>query len=807
MGNLQAYRDKRDFALTREPAGKTSHGTGHLFVVQKHDATRLHWDLRLEWGGVLLSWAVTRGPSEATSAKRLAVRTEDHPLDYVDFEGTIPKGQYGGGTVMLWDDGTYEPLNDFVAGLHDGSLKFRLSGHRMKGAWALVRMKPRAGERRENWLLIKERDGFAFDDAERLVRIHDTSVRTGRTMAEIAAGEPVAQKRGPTGTVPEFRPLQLATSADEPPRGDGWLHEVKYDGYRCLMAVAPPTARFFTRSGLDWSDTFAALGHDARALRCASALIDGEVTTPEGGTKAFGLLQRRLELGGPLVMMAFDLLELDGADLTGLPLDERKRRLKLLIGDDGGAIRFADHIDGQGDAVWTHAKASGWEGIISKKADAPYRGGRQSNWLKVKHARRQEFVIGGWKGSAVKGRPFASLLVGTMQDGALQYRGGVGSGFDDAALDSMMARLIPLAQKAASFVNAPADLRDAHWVRPMLVCEVQFTGFTNDGHIRHGVFIGLRGDKMADEVELEPAPRAPGNGGASLRGATITHPEHLIFDKPAVTKFALAKYLDDLSDRILPFVKDRPLSLLRCPDGAAEACFFQKHRTAGMPSAIAEAGSAATGAEDYIAIGTAAGLVAAAQMGTIELHVWGSRISAIEFPDRLVFDLDPDEALGFEAVRAAAVEVRDLLDDLGLASSPMLSGGKGIHVVAPLRKSAEWPTVKLFARTVAVCLAARAPERFTSTMAKADRKGKIFIDWLRNERGATAIAPYSPRARAGAHIAAPLTWAELQKASGANQYDVFNVGDLLARPCPLLAARKHATGLGPRNLRALEAAI
>jgi bifunctional non-homologous end joining protein LigD len=805
MDSLRAYHAKRDFDQSPEPAGKPATGAGHSFVVQKHDATLLHWDFRLEWRGVLLSWAVTRGPSDAPSAKRLAVRTEDHPLDYAAFEGVIPKGQYGGGTVMVWDSGTYRALTDMDQGLIQGSLKLRLSGQRMNGDWALVRMKPRADERRENWLLIKERDVFKTDDPDRLVRVHLTSVQTGRDMAAIAAGAASVSDR-PTPALPRFQPVQLAMSQPDPPTGQGWLHEVKYDGYRCLAAIAPPQVRFFTRSGLDWTDTFAALADDARRLPCASALIDGEVTTPEGGAQAFGLLQQRLELGGPIVLMAFDLLELDGEDLRPLPLRVRKDRLRALVAEGTGAIRFADHIDGHGADVWAHAQAKGWEGIVSKKADSPYRGGRQKNWIKVKCAQRQEFVIGGWKASGVKGRPFASLLVGTIEGGALRFRGAVGSGFNDATLDKTMERLAGLKQPASPFRDAPR-MSGAHWVRPDLACEVKFAGFTTGGQVRHGVFLGLREDKLTRDIIEEPHKPAQSKDTARIRGVIITHPDRRVFEKPPVTKLALAHYVDAFADRMLPFVKDRPLSLLRCPDSIDKACFFQKHRTPGMPDAIEAAGQDATGAEDYIAIGNAAGLVAAVQMGTVEFHIWGSTSSDIERPDRLVFDLDPDEGLDFAEVRAAAGEVRDFLGQLDLVCVPMLSGGKGIHVVVALRKSADWPTVKLFARTVAVALSQRNPERFTSTMSKAERKGRIFIDWLRNERGSTAIAPYSPRARQGAGVAAPLNWAELATATSAQQYDLSNALHLLDRPCPLLTSRKLAKPLGPRVLRALERAL
>ena len=810
--DLRTYHDKRDFRRTQEPSGEAgiARDANRMFVVQKHAATRLHWDFRLEWQGVLLSWAVTRGPSGDPHAKRLAVRVEDHPLDYGSFEGTIPKGEYGGGTVMLWDTGTWAPLEDVEEGLAEGKLKFVLSGLRLKGAWALVRMKAKPGENRENWLLIKENDGHAMTETEGLVRAFDTSVTTGRSMAEIAAGKPHARARTKpaTATSPAFRPVQLAKLVDAAPDGEDWLHEIKYDGYRCLAAIASHQVKLFTRSGLDWTAEFGVLVPEFEALTCQSALIDGEVIA-DVAKGAFSELQNRLKQGGALAFMAFDLLELNGTDLAGRPLSQRKAKLEALLASSTGTVRFSPHIGGHGPEVLAKACAAGQEGIIAKRAEAPYRGGRHDNWRKVKCGQRQEFVIGGWSGSTARGRPFASLLMGTFEDGELRYRGRVGTGFGEAEFVELVPLLKVRSLQASPFAEAAAKVPDAHWVKADLVAEIAFAELTADGNIRHGVYQGLRRDKEGPEVKLELAQAKMASGTTvKLKGIAISHPDRAVFAIPPVTKLQVAEHYAAFAGRILPFAKNRPLSLLRCPDGTTKQCFFQKHRGDGMHAAIGVVSvPGKTGSDDYISLNTAAGLVACVQMGTIEFHLWGASNDALELPDRLVFDLDPDEAVGFAEVRRAAAALRDRLDDLGLSSVPMLSGGKGVHVIVPLRPRAGWDSVKLFARTVASLIALAEPERFVAHMSKADRKGRIFIDWLRNERGATAVAPYVLRARPGAKVAVPVTWDELAQAKAAGDYDISSVRLRLDEPCPLRAATAHPSVLDHKVLEALERQI
>ncbi|MCB8836564.1 DNA ligase D [Aurantimonas sp. VKM B-3413] len=853
---LKTYREKRDFSRTREPAGggeATPFGEGLYFCVQKHDATRLHYDFRIEWDGVLKSWAVTKGPSLDPADKRLAVRTEDHPMEYGDFEGTIPQKEYGGGTVMLWDRGTWEPREDPVAGFKKGSLKMDLHGERMHGHWALVRMKPRGKEKRENWLLIKEKDEEAHPGEGEDILKADRSVKTGRAMAEIAVAkddvwddtrapgetetaapqtkpkaEPKRSRAGkePAGTkaktpssaaktakrdaggkalpLPRFHPPQLATLVDAAPEGREWLHEMKYDGYRVVIAAGGGDVRCYTRNGLDWTEKFGPISEAAKGLPCRSALIDGEIVAfDDNGKTDFSTLQQHLSEGGPLTCFCFDLMALDGEDLTSQPLTERKAALKALLGEaKSETLLYSEHVTSNGPAVFSQICASGHEGIVSKRADVPYRSGRSKSWLKVKCSRRQEFVIGGFRPSDKRGRPFSSILIGVMEGGDLVYRGRVGSGFDEARMDELAARFDGLARKTSPFASIPPDVRrQARFVTPSLVAEVEFAELTADGHVRHGVFKGLREDKGANEVTDEtpqpkdgktadargPAKAQPGGGSrgrsakggkggdpVEIAGIRITHPDRIVFEGQGVTKGDLARYYEEVAERMLVHAGDRPVSLVRCPDGPAKHCFFQKHDSGGFPDAVKTVTIAEKegGTAEYLTMPSAAALVGAVQMSTLEFHIWGARNDRLERPDRLVFDLDPDEGLAFSDVKAAATDLRDALAHLGLETFPMVTGGKGVHIVAPLERRQGWDDLKGFARAFAQHLAAEEPGRFVATMSKAKRKGKIFVDWLRNERGSTAIAPYSTRSRAGAPVATPVTWDELSSLSAANGFDI-----------------------------------
>ncbi|MBC3943442.1 DNA ligase D [Sphingomonas albertensis] len=813
---LALYNSKRNFTKTAEPAGTLAPGNGNSFMVQKHDATRLHWDFRLEIDGVLKSWAVTRGPSLDPNEKRLAVRTEDHPLSYATFEGTIPAGEYGGGTVMLWDRGTWSPIKGKSAkDLDKGHLHFVLDGERMKGEWLLIRLKPRAKEKRENWLLRKI-DDAAAGGTDTLVEEALTSVSTGRTMIEIEEGKkpskprPSSQRKlgsqaasaeqepretpafagatkgaGRAGSaLPEFQDLQLCTLVDAVPTGSAWLHEVKYDGYRALISVANGKAKVFTRTGLDWTDKFAAIADAATQLPVKSALIDGEIVAFKDGHPDFSTLKDAISAGGDMTLFAFDLLALDGEDLTGLSNLDRKARLQPLIPEDEDRLRYSDHVIGAGEQLFETMCREGLEGIVSKRADAPYSGKRTKAWLKVKCTHRQEFVIVGWLPSDKK-RGFRSLLLGVREGKGFRYAGKVGTGFDQALMDDIRDKLDALDRKTPTVEAPKAAVRGAKWVTPKLVAEVAFAEVTPDGVLRHSSFIGLREDKAAKDVVAEtPAPLPDvAESAAPETSIKVSSRDRVIFDKSDVTKGDLADYYVAVSGIMLPFAANRPISLVRCPQGRSRACFFQKHDAGSFGDAVHKVpirekdGST----EDYLYVDDADGLVACVQMGTIEFHGWGSSNATLEKPDRLVFDLDPDKGLDFGDTKKAAEHLKNQLAELGLVSFPMLSGGKGVHVVVPLTPEAEWPAVKDFADRFARAMAGAEPERFVATMAKAKRKGRIFIDWLRNQRGATAVMPYSARARAGAPVAAPVSWTELRDIETAARWGVKDGAELIER--------------------------
>jgi bifunctional non-homologous end joining protein LigD len=819
---LARYNEKRDFSKTAEPAGTydtLSWGHGNGFMVQKHDARRLHFDFRLELDGTLKSWAVPNGPSLNPADKRLAVRTEDHPLSYATFEGTIPKGEYGGGTVMLWDRGIWIPApgKDPRKTIEEGHLHFTLEGERMKGEWVMFRLKGRPGEKAENWMLKKVTDdqaGASMGLTERYL----TSIKTGRTMQEIAAAKKAKELAGwkkglkpaprrKSGTArppardpaappsaaraPEFRAPQKATLVDHVPSGSAWIHEMKYDGYRCLLAIGGGGAKVYTRSGLDWSDKFPEIVAAAREIEVGSALLDGEICAlDENGRSSFSALQQGISEGGRgLTLFLFDALEIDGEDVAALPNVERKARLASLLGPGKPPILlYADHIVGRGEELLRAMCDAGQEGIISKRADAPYRGRRTKCWLKVKCIQRQEFVIVGWTPSDKKGRGFRSLLLGVHEEGGLRYVGKVGTGFSMDVMQDVLARMEKLeVDKAPTAVPRP-DARGAHWVKPQLVCEVAFTEFTSDGVVRHPSFLGLRADKKAKEVVRELPQRLERAVPAAAAAAPaddveISNPERVLWPDAGVTKADLVAYYRAVGPLMIEWSAKRPLSLVRCPQGRAKKCFFQKHNTGSFGAHVhqIEIEEKKGDFEDYVYVEDAAGLIACVQMGTIEFHGWGSPTADIEKPDRLVFDIDPDEGLGFDVVKKAAKDLHKYLADMGLQSFPLLTGGKGIHVVVPLTPVAEWPKVKDFAQRFAVALATAEPERFTANLAKVHRKGRIFMDYLRNQRGATAIMPYSARAREGAPVSAPISWDELDETTSGARFTVRDHALLLER--------------------------
>jgi bifunctional non-homologous end joining protein LigD len=790
--DIATYNKKRDFTKTAEPKGRKGRAKGDSFVVQKHDASRLHWDFRLEMDGVLKSWAVPKGPSIDPDDKRLAVRTEDHPLDYGSFEGTIPEGEYGGGTVMLWDRGRWipEPGKDPRKTIEEGHLHFTLEGERMKGEWVMFRLKGRPGEKGENWMLKKVTDDYASDAGETLVEEGLTSVTTNRTMAEIAAGsdewrsggaKKKSNSKSKSKSPPKFQPLQLATLVDAVPSGSDWLFEYKYDGYRLLLATGGGAPTAWTRNGHDWSDKFRGLVKAAAELP-AGCLIDGEaVALGEDGKPNFGLLQRVLKNDGSadLAFYAFDLLVDQGKDITGLPNLERKERLAALLKGVAAPILYGDHIIAKGEALFDAICKEGGEGIIAKKASAPYRGARGKNWLKVKCIARQEFVIVGWQASE-KRRGFRSLHLAVRDGEKLAYAGKVGTGFDTAMIADLSATMKPLAVKAPPLDVPRSVLRGSTWIKPELVAEVAFTEFTAAGTLRHPSFIALREDKKASQVVREVPQHAPTAEGFGIK---ITNPDRIIFPEAKLSKRDLADYYAAVEAIFLKDAARRPMTLVRCPQGRGKACFFQKHDSGALGKfvkhvAIKEKDG---GSEDYLWFDDPRGILSCVQFGTIEFHGWGSRIKPLEKPDRLVFDLDPDVGLDFARVKAAAERLRELLADLGLETFPLLSGGKGIHVIAPLDATATWPKVKSFADRFARAIAEAEPETFTANIRKKQRTGRIFLDWLRNQRGATAVMPYSARARDNAPVAAPIDWSELNDIDSAAKFTIRDADRLIER--------------------------
>jgi bifunctional non-homologous end joining protein LigD len=810
---LKHYRQKRDFTTTLEPSGDTagvagSAPSGELrFVVQKHDATRLHFDFRLELDGVLKSWAVTKGPSADPADKRLAVRVEDHPLDYGEFEGTIPEGQYGGGTVMLWDQGTWEPVGDPHEGLEGGDLKFKLNGKRMKGEWVLVHMKGRDQKTghgpRENWLLIKHKDNHASGE-DALTEKFTTSVETGRDIAGIAKGlksrkkaaknKPDAQvwTGGKSVILPEFREPQLATLVDEIPEGDGWLFEVKYDGYRAVAAVAGPEVRLYTRNANDWTTQFKRLVEPLSKLTKGSLLLDGEICAIKDGRTDFSTLKDALSSGGDLVYFVFDLLEQDGENHDKLPLVERKARLETLLKRaDSPSLQYSEHIVGHGQKVFAAMRDAHQEGVIAKRATAPYRHERTRDWLKIKVINRQEFVIGGWRPSDKKAT-FASLLLGTWEGDKLVYRGRVGTGFNADSAGELQKALDGLALAKPAFAEVPRDVaRHAEWVEPNLVAEIDFTELTPDGHLRHPSFVGLRSDKPAKQVKLETATAPKTSGKAPKRaaklasmqltddmgsavaerlGVKLTNPSRPVMPDETVTKGQIVAYYEAVGERMLAHMARRALSLVRVPHG--QRPFFQKHDSGGFPEALkhVQIELKESEKEDHFYVTDLSGIVGGVQMSTLEFHIWGSRIDKLEQPDRIIFDIDPDEGLDFGNVRDAARHIRGVLKEWGLESVPMVTGGKGIHVIAPLTPRARWPEVKAFCRFLADHLAETEPDHFTSNIRKEKRKGRMFVDCLRNERGSTAVAPFSTRARPGIPCAVPVAWDELDDLKQANAF-------------------------------------
>ncbi len=903
---LARYRSMRDFHITAEPSGAKQAGAfaGLPFCIQKHAASHLHYDFRLGWKGVLKSWACAKGPSYVVKDKRLAVQVEDHPIEYGGFEGIIPKGQYGGGTVMLWDQGTWQPQpghEDVDAGLRDGQLKFVMFGEKIKGKWALIRMGGRAAtERKPNWLLIKEHDEFERPaDAPGVTETEDRSVATGRSMEQIARQEdhvwnsketatgeawyrkPPAEDTGPQAEPaaleqqisdllqelpeepqPEFLKPQLATESATAPEGEGWLHELKLDGYRMQARKSARGVEMLTRSGLDWTYRVPAVAEAVARLPIGTATFDGEVVVlREDGTTNFADLQASFQEGAknPLTYFCFDLLHVDGRNPRGLPLLERKRILASLIArGSGDEVRLSEHIAGDGEAVFHRACELHAEGVISKRSSSPYHAGRNSDWLKEKCLLEQEFVIGGYTLSSDGDDRIGSLLLGYYREGKLVYAGRTGTGFTQKMRRMLKELLTPKERKTSPFTHVPPEgRRGAVWVAADLVAQVRFATWTAEDLLRQAAFLGLREDKDPKEVRREapetaprpkgessrkkssdplpqpdpspaedaPEPPQPASGSRSAtasrkaqsstapekfyvrprqpKGAKaeqaaatevdrrlrsshaaaaparrqhapapmehaavrLTHPDKVLDSESGVTKQMLADFYWAVAGRMLPHIADRPLSLVRCPEGSTRPCFYQKHVNHMLPKGVGsvDVPDKKTGVpEPYITLSSQEALAGLAQMGVLEIHPWGSSNGDLEHADRLVFDLDPDEALGWDRVTAAAADLRDRLLAIGLQSFLKTTGGKGLHLVVPVEPDLAWPAVKQFAKDFVVSVERAHPALYLTKMTKAARVGKIYLDYLRNERGATAVAPYSPRARSGMPVSMPLRWSELE---------------------------------------------
>jgi bifunctional non-homologous end joining protein LigD len=809
---LETYRKKRNFAATAEPQGAAPLADSNIFVVQKHDATRLHYDFRLAMDGVLKSWAVTRGPSLNPGEKRLAVAVEDHPLEYADFEGTIAKGEYGGGSVIVWDNGTWTPIGDPHRGLKKGHLEFELHGQKLKGRWHLVRMHGKLGEKRENWLLIKGDDDFARspDEAD-ILDERPESINSGRTVDQLEgeapgwssktgriekpAGAAAKPKSGAhpreapdpstipgatKGPLPGFIEPMLATLAKSPPTGDRWLHEIKFDGYRLQAHIEDGKVTLWTRGGLDWTKKFGVAVPEAlRNLPVRTALIDGElVVENESGVAEFSLLQADLSQGRlhRFAYYVFDCLYLDGYDLRAAPLIRRKELLDELIGSGGGgAIRYSSHFVEDGRLVLQRACALGLEGIISKASQSVYVSGRGKSWVKAKCSARQEFVIAGYVPSSTGRKAVGSLVLGVYDGAELRYVGRVGTGFSSGVAEALFARLEAMRIRSSPFVKrlTTAEARQVRFVRPELIAEVDFRGWTGDGLLRQASFQGLRDDKPAREVVSETTMTTNAAPERPKSSVTLTHPDRVYWPDAGVTKEGLADYYAEAWPFTKPFIVGRALALVRCPDGIGGQSFFQKHAWKGLNRNIVLV-SDPREPEPLISIRDFDGLMALVQSAALEIHPWGSTVTDWERPDMIVMDLDPGDDVDWMSVIAAAEEVRARLKTSGLAAFVKTSGGKGLHVVAPVKPKAEWPAVKAFAKSIADSMAADSPDRYVSTIPKARRHGKILIDYLRNQRGMTAVAAYSTRARPGAAVSMPLAWKELAPEIGPAYFTIRN---------------------------------
>lgn len=839
---LEKYKAKRNFSITPEPAESGAGSVGALaFVIQKHWATRLHYDFRLELDGAMKSWAVPKGPSLDPQDKRMAVHVEDHPISYNKFEGQIPEKQYGAGKVIIWDKGSWEPIGDPAKGYREGHLKFNLTGHKLHGRWALVRMKPRGDkpEKQEAWLLIKEKDEYARPAAEFSVidempdsvarlkdpgggkgsgKKSDTAVESetpeSSSKKSPAAGKNRAGKshagksQYPAGAVKAALPAklspQLATLVDQPPADpEGWEYEIKFDGYRLLARIDGKSLRLFTRNGNDWTGQLPVLAASLAKMKLPPGWYDGEIVALDrNGMPDFQTLQQAFDGSNTqsLVYYLFDLPYCGGYDLRSVALRDRRQLLASLLADAPADVRFSETFDIAPEEIMRSACHMGLEGMIGKRQDATYELRRSSSWIKLKCSQRQEFLICGYTDPQGSRTAIGSLLLGIHdEDGKLRYAGNVGAGFNDRLLADLLKKLTPLHTDEAPFEGPTGRYRKPHWVKPQLLAEVSFAQWTSDGRIRHSVFQGLRTDKKPRAITREKpvpvtkvAPSGKSAAAASssqktaqaaapevrspLAGLKVTHPERVIDPASGATKIELIRYYALVAPLMISHLQGRPVSLVRAPDGIDGQLFFQKHfERANMPGVRALPQALDPDHPPYLEVAEPAGLLSAAQMNVVEFHTWNGVKSALSKPDRFSFDLDPGEKVEWRAMQEAALLVRSFLQELQLESLVKTSGGKGLHVVVPIRKQYDWDTIKDFSRTIVEHLATTLPERFSAKSGPRNRVGKIFIDYLRNGFGATTACAWSARARPHLGVSVPLAWEEVEKLHGSAQWNIANI--------------------------------
>lgn len=829
MKPLQEYIEKRDFKKTREPVAKVpkrAKSAPLIFVVQEHHASHLHYDFRLELDGVLKSWAVPKGPSMEPKDKRLAVEVEDHPYEYAKFTGTIPEGEYGAGVVHIWDNGTWEPIGDAHEGLEKGRLEFVMKGKRLKGTFLLIRTQRKTG-RKSQWLLMKRTEspgaaaGSSAKTSGRQAKTARGEGASSKTTTTKTAASKVSAKKKPSA-LPEFIEPQLALLVSEPPQGEEWIHEMKFDGYRIEAKIENKEVALLTRSSQDWTEKYPTVAQTLSKLKVKSAMIDGEVVVlDDQGRSDFQLLQNAASDKDykRLLFFVFDLMFLNGEDLRSLPLVERKEKLKEILKPLGesGTVRYVEEFDVSGERFLKASCELGLEGIISKRKNTPYSSGRHEHWVKSKCLLRQEFVIGGYTDPQGARSGFGALLLGVYEEGKLRFVGKVGTGFNVKIIDDLMKRLEKIEVEESPFELKSPRGRGLHFVKPKLAAEIKFGNWTKDKILRVPVYQGLREDKPVTEIKMEKpdqidAPNSDfavpevNDGAPSSRTKTtgkkaagknsqakapaskkqitprddesdeeteITHPDKVLYRKEGLTKQDLADYLRTAAPAMLPHVSQRPLTLLRCPNGSGTKCFFQKHYKEGAPKAIGQVEvEEKNKTEPYMVIDSEEGIVSLLQLGSLEIHAWGSRAPDIENPDQIVMDFDPGPAVPWKQVQGAAFELKEILDSLKLKAFVKVTGGKGIHVHIPVEPVYDWDQIKNFANTLALQMVSQKPELYTSDMSKSIRDKKIFIDYLRNARGATSVMPYSMRAKEMSSVAMPLEWDELKKITGANTFTI-----------------------------------